>query len=159
MAVVWSFAWGAVFIKNPKVAVIGAAAVFSHFLADWPMHNYDLAIYPFSSYHMGLGLWGYLGVGSWFLEGAFSGILMIYAWRESAHQGVNLLWPILLLVILYLNLSPWLSPMQIVAHLGEPFTHILYGVLVTIGYLVSGLFMAWLIARAERVKLSGSSGN
>jgi len=152
MAVMWSFAWGAVFIKNPKVAVIAAAAVFSHFLADWPMHNHDLAIYPYSTYHAGLGLWGYLGVGSWFLEGAFSGILMIYAWRESARRGVNLLWPVLLLAILFLQLSPWLSPMQIVARLDEPFVHIIYGVIVTIGYLVPGLLMTWLIDRAERVK-------
>jgi hypothetical protein len=151
MAIIWSFAWGAVFIENKKVAVIAAVAVFSHFVVDWPVHNHDLAIYPYSAYHTGLGLWGYLGVGSWLLEGVFSAILLIYAWRESARRGVNILWPALLLAILFLQLSPWLSPMKIVACMSEPYTHIVHGALVTTGFLVPGLLMTFLIDRAEEV--------
>jgi hypothetical protein len=149
MAVVWSLAWGMLFMKNPRVALIAAAAVFSHFLLDWPVHNHDLAIYPYGAYHTGLGLWGSLGVGSWLLEGAFCLPFLIFSWREGIRRGVRLFWPALLLLGLFLNLSPWLSPMKIVAHLHEPLAHIAYGLMAVMGCLLAGLLMSWLVNRAE----------
>jgi hypothetical protein len=59
-------------LKDKKVALFAGLAVFSHFLADWPMHNNDLALYPFSVEHLGYDLWGKLGVISWILEGIFA---------------------------------------------------------------------------------------
>lgn len=93
---------------------------------------------------------GKLGVLSWLLEGLFSAILVFYAWYTSAQRGVNLLWSSLLLGVLFVQLSPWLSPMLIAAKLNEPAAHLLHGALVTLGFLVPGLLLSWLITRAER---------
>ena len=46
MAIVLSLVWAAVFWSDKRTAVIASLAVFSHFLADWPVHNHDLALYP-----------------------------------------------------------------------------------------------------------------
>lgn len=150
MAVLWSLIWGAIFLKNKHVAAVAALAVFSHFVADWPMHNDDLALFPYSETHLGFGLWGKLGVLSWLLEGLFSALLVFYAWYTAAQQGVSLLWPSLVLVVLFVQLSPWLSPMLIAAKLNEPEAHLLHGAIVTLGFLVPGLLLSGIITRAQR---------
>ncbi len=150
-ALFWSVIWGLLFIKHRAVAAVAALAAFSHFIADWPMHNSDLALYPHSIEHYGYGLWGKLGTLAWVLEGAFSAVLAVYAWRISARRGLSLVWPCTVLVVLFLQLSPVASPMQFVATLQEPLTHILHGALVSLGFLIPGLLLTWLLDRAERV--------
>ncbi len=150
-ALFWSVIWGLLFIKHRAVAAVAALAAFSHFIADWPMHNSDLALYPHSIEHYGYGLWGKLGTLAWVLEGAFSAVLAVYAWRISARRGVSLVWPCAVLVVLFLQLSPVASPMKFVATLQEPLTHILHGALVSLGFLIPGLLLTWLLDRAERV--------
>lgn len=150
-ALFWSMIWGLLFIKHRAVAAVAALAAFSHFIADWPMHNSDLALYPHSIKHYGYGLWGKLGTLAWVLEGAFSAVLAVYAWRISARRGVSLVWPCAVLVVLFLQLSPVASPMKFVATLQEPLTHILHGALVSLGFLIPGLLITWLLDRAERV--------
>lgn len=152
LAAFWSLVWGALFLKaGRELAAFAALASFSHFLTDWPMHDGDLALYPYSTDHLGLGLWGQLGVGAWLLEGAFAAALVGYAWRASARRGVSFLWPTLVLGALFLNLSPWLSPMQFVAAMSEPAAHILHGVLVVVGFVLPAVLLAWLVTRAEEV--------
>lgn len=150
MAVVLSLAWGALFLKRPRVALVAAAACFSHFLADLPLHNGDLALYPHSATHFGWGLWGQLGVLAWVLEGVFSAALAAWAWRASARRGVDLRWPVLGLLAMFLMVSPWLSPMKFLTPLPRPLADILLGGLVASGFLVPGMLMAWLVDRAER---------
>ena len=150
-ALFWSMIWGLLFIKHRAVAAVAALAAFSHFIADWPMHNSDLALYPHSIEHYGYGLWGKLGTLAWVIEGVFSAVLAVYAWRISARRGVSLVWPCAVLVVLFLQLSPVASPMQFVATLQEPLTHILHGALVSLGFLIPGLLLTWLLDRAERV--------
>lgn len=150
-ALFWSMIWGLLFIKHRAVAAVAALAAFSHFIADWPMHNSDLALYPHSIEHYGYGLWGKLGTLAWVLEGVFSAVLAVYAWRISARRGVSLVWPCAVLVVLFLQLSPLASPMKFVATLQEPLTHILHGALVSLGFLIPGLLLTWLLDRAERV--------
>lgn len=150
-ALFWSMIWGLLFVKHRAVAAVAALAAFSHFIADWPMHNSDLALYPHSIEHYGYGLWGKLGTLAWVLEGAFSAVLAVYAWRISARRGVSLVWPCAVLVVLFLQLSPVASPMKFVATLQEPLTHILHGALVSLGFLIPGLLLTWLLDRAERV--------
>lgn len=150
MAVFWSLVWGALFIKDKRVAVVATAAAFSHFLADWPMHNSDLALYPFASQHLGFGLWGKLGTLSWILEGVFVLALCAYATFEYAKRQVSMLWPNVVLAIAFLNLSPWLSPMKHVAQLTEPAASLIHGALVTLGFVIPGLLLTWLLTRAER---------
>jgi hypothetical protein len=151
MAVVLSLSWAALFWRDMWTASIAALAVFSHFLADWPLHNDDLALYPYAAKHLGYGLWAKLGATSWLLEGAFSLALIVFAeWRNRA-RGVSYKWATVVLVLLFLQMSPWLSPMKSVAQLSEPATHLLHGALVTIGFLVPGLLLTWLINRGERL--------
>lgn len=45
-----------------------AAAAFSHFVLDLPMHPSDMALWPNSDAHLGFGLWQALPVGWWFVE-------------------------------------------------------------------------------------------
>ncbi len=149
-AIFWSIVWAALFIKHKRVALIAAIASFSHFLADWPMHNNDLALFPYSDYHLGMGLWSQFGIGSWLLEGAFATVLLIYASNLLRKRGVDLMWPCIFLSICFLQLSPWLSPMQLIATLPEPTAHLALGAVITISFLATGLILTALINRAER---------
>ncbi|WWW34635.1 hypothetical protein V8017_16700 [Stenotrophomonas rhizophila] len=149
-ALLWSGVWAALFFRNRTVAAMAFVASFSHFLADWPMHNADLALYPFSATHLGLGLWGTLGTMSWVIEGLFVAVLVAYAWRTSAKRGVSLLWPTVAMGVAFINLSPWLSPMKQVATMNEPAAHLLHGLLVTAGFLLPGALLTWLVNRAEK---------
>jgi hypothetical protein len=154
-AIGWSLLWGAAFAKRKPVALAAALAVFSHFAADWPMHDADLALYPYATQHFGLGLWGRLGVGAWLLEGVLTLVLCGYAWRAQARRGVSMLWPSVVLVALFVNLSPWTSPMKWAATLPEPAAHLVHGALVTAGFVVPGALLTWLVRRAERLGVSG----
>jgi hypothetical protein len=150
MAMVLSLAWGALFIRMPKTALIAFLASFSHFLADWPMHNADLALYPHAAEHLGYGLWSRLGNASWALEGVFSLALACVAWRVLARRGISLLWPAVVLLVLFASLSPWLSPMQFIARLHPPAIDIAQGLMVAMGFILPGLLITWLMDRAER---------
>jgi len=150
MAVVWSLVWAALFLKDRRVAYVALLAALSHFIADWPVHNRDLAWFPYSENHMGLGLWGRLGTMAWLLEGVFAAVLVLYAWRTSAARKIRLLWPAVVLAVLFLQLSPWLSPMRFIAQLDEPATHLLGGAVIAVGFVLPGLLLTWMIVRAER---------
>ncbi|PZQ60217.1 MAG: hypothetical protein DI570_14750 [Phenylobacterium zucineum] len=150
MALVLSLAWAALFLKQRTAALVAGLACFSHFLADLPMHNADLAVYPYAAKHLGLGLWGRLQTGAWVLEGLFAAIVLAWAWTRFRARGVAVGWPLLVLGVLFVNLSPWLSPMKVAAGLPEPQAHLLHGVLVTLGFLGPGALLAWLVDRAER---------
>jgi hypothetical protein len=153
MAIALSLFWAGLFWRDKRTAGIAAFAVFSHFLADWPLHNHDLALYPYSEEHVGYGLWGKLGTASWLLEGVFALVLIAFAeWRNRA-RGVSYKWGAVVLVLLFFQMSPWLSPMLLVAELSEPAAHLWHGALVTIGFLIPGLFLTWLIDGAERSAL------
>src|SRR6516165_1222410 len=89
MAIVLSLVWAALFWNDKRTAGIAALAVFSHFLADWPLHNHDLALYPYSEEHLGYGLWGKLGTTSWLLEGAVVVLLITFAERRNRKSGVS----------------------------------------------------------------------
>ncbi|NDZ16024.1 hypothetical protein C7T35_17935 [Variovorax sp. WS11] len=148
-ALFWSAIWGALFLRDRRVAALAFVASLSHFVADWAVHNDDLALYPHAETHWGYGLWGKLGTASWVLEGVFAAALLAYAWAASARRGVSLFWPSIVLVVLFLGLSPWLSPMKQVAGLNEPWAHLLQGSLVTLGFLVPGTLLIRLVDKAE----------
>lgn len=149
-AIFWSVVWAAFFIKDKRVAALAGVASFSHFLADWPMHNNDLALYPHSDTHLGMGLWGALGVWSWVLEGVFVVALLTYAFILLRKRGIDITLPCVFLAVIFFQLSPWLSPMRVVATFSEPAAHMMHGALVTIGFLVPGLILVALLKRAER---------
>lgn len=150
MAIILSVVWGMFFIKDKKVAIVAGLACFSHWIADWPMHNLDLALYPYSIQHYGYGLWGKLGTMSWVLEGIFCLILIGYAWKNFAARNQQIFWVVFLMIFTFFNLSPWLSPMKHVATLPAPYDYLIHGLFVTIGFLVPGLLITWLINRSEK---------
>jgi hypothetical protein len=88
MSAVWALLFGGLFLRRgwPNAAAV-AAAVFSHFLLDLPMHPPDLALWPGSSTHLGLGLWRALPTGWWFVELTFIGVCMGYYVQRSRRDG------------------------------------------------------------------------
>ena len=66
-ALFWSAIWGALFLRDRRVATLAFVASLSHFVADLPAHNHDMALYPHAETHLGYGLWGKLGTASWVL--------------------------------------------------------------------------------------------
>ncbi|MBY6242614.1 hypothetical protein [Methylosinus sp. Sm6] len=150
MAILLSVFWGALFFRDARLALLAGVASFSHFLLDLPLHNSDLALYPHAERHLGGGLWASLGIGAWLLEGAFSALLVAGAWRLAARRRVSLAWPAAFLAVLFIQLSPWLSPTKFIASLPEPYTHLLLGLVITLGFIAPGVILTILVANAER---------
>jgi membrane-bound metal-dependent hydrolase YbcI (DUF457 family) len=70
MAIVWSVLFGAVvghLKQSVRVALVGGALVFSHWLLDFVTHRPDMPLYPGSDTYVGLGLWHSL-VGTLLVE-------------------------------------------------------------------------------------------
>jgi membrane-bound metal-dependent hydrolase YbcI (DUF457 family) len=113
MAAVWSVAYGALFLRlGGRVASIMLVAAFSHFLLDLPMHPADLALWPDSDVHLGLGLWRRLPQGWWFSELAFVAVAgSYYAWKggRSTRFGGRALAVVSVVLLLHVLNSPWLS--------------------------------------------------
>ena len=153
MAAVWSalFAWICkAFYQSGKIAWFAFLCSMLHWLADVPVHNADLALYPYSDIKFGWGWWAKYGEWSWGIEVAFMAVLLIYAWVKSAKNGVDLKWQTLFLILTALNVSPWLSPMKHVATLPEPWAYLIHGFLVTVGYVIPPLILVWLYARQRK---------
>jgi hypothetical protein len=69
MAIVWSSLFAGFFLRSGKdIAAAMWLAVLSHFLLDLPIHPRDLALYPHSSIHLGLGLWRIGRLNYWLVE-------------------------------------------------------------------------------------------
>ncbi len=112
-SVVLSVMFGLLFLRfGGRVMIVMCAAVFSHFILDLPMHPADLALWPGSEVHLGMGLWRSLPVGWWFLELGLVAALLGYYWRRSkADQsfGGRPLAIVGTVLILHVLNSPWLS--------------------------------------------------
>ena len=114
MSLVWAALYAACFLKRGKlIAAVCGFAVFSHFLLDFPMHPGDLALWPHSEAHVGLGIWTLLPRGWWAVELGF--ILLCSAYYLARAKTLKTFGgraPIAVLVVLILHVtnSPWLSP-------------------------------------------------
>jgi hypothetical protein len=113
MSLVWSAAYAALFMRwGGRVAGVMALAAFSHFVLDLPMHPPDLALWPGSDVHIGLGLWRALPQGWWFVELtliAVAGTYYLRAAKGSADFGHRPLAVVAVVVVLHIFNSPWLS--------------------------------------------------
>lgn len=113
MTVVWALLFGAAFLRRGRaVAIVMAVAVFSHFVLDLVMHPPDLALWPGSTTHLGLGLWAAMPIGWWFVELAVVAPLCWYYWSRSRSDrsfGGRAVWVIVVVLILHVLNSPWLS--------------------------------------------------
>ena len=114
-SLLWSSAYGAFFVRwGGRVATVMGLAAFSHFVLDIPMHPPDLALWPGSDVHIGLGLWAALPRGWWFIELVVIGLAGGYylrAARVSETFGRRPLAVVALVVLLHIFNSPWLSPL------------------------------------------------
>ena len=115
MSLVWSGLYGAAFLKyGRRIAVAMAAAVFSHVVLDLPMHPPDLALWPNSDVQLGMGLWRALPGGWWFVELVVIAAGVGYYWRQSRVNGsfgARAGAIAVVLLLLHLSNSPWLSPL------------------------------------------------
>ena len=111
MALVWSALFAIPFLKRGRdVALACGFAVFSHFLLDWTVHPPDLALWPGSAMHVGLGLWR--TPYWWWFELAFILAAGGYYWaraRRDERFGRHAAWAITVIVLLHVVNSPWLS--------------------------------------------------
>jgi hypothetical protein len=149
MAFFWSVLWGLLFIRNRKLALLAWFAVFSHYLVDLLVHNHDMAVYPYSSAHWGLGLWSKWGIWSWILEGVFAAVLLIYASLKVSKFYMSLKWMAILMIVLFITVSPWFSPMQELDKFTNPKAEELLGIVFLISFTVPAFLMAWLWRKAE----------
>lgn len=113
MSLLWAILFAIPFLKMGKrVAAVMGFAVFSHFLMDIPMHPPDLALWPGSSTHIGLGLWKILPNGWWFVELAIIAAGWAYyvagGRRSQTFAGRPIAVGVTLLALHLFN-SPWLS--------------------------------------------------
>ena len=115
MSLVWSAAYAALFSRfGGRVAGVMGVAAFSHFVLDFPMHPPDLALWPGSSAHLGLGLWQALPQGWWFVELAFIALAGGYYLRTAKRTpefGRRRIAVVAVVVLLHVFNSPWLSPL------------------------------------------------
>jgi len=113
MSVVWSVLFALPFLRMGRsVAFVMGIAVFSHFLLDVPMHPPDLALWPGSATHIGLGIWRLLPTGWWFVELAVVAAGWgYYAWKSRASQafGGRFIAIGVALLVFHIFNSPWLS--------------------------------------------------
>jgi membrane-bound metal-dependent hydrolase YbcI (DUF457 family) len=114
MALIWSLLFAACFFRRGRIVMLAiAAAVFSHFVLDWLMHPGDLALYPHSAVHLGLGIWRLLPTGWWLFELVFIGLCCGYYLRRARQLGGfggRGLWVCAVVLALHLGNSPWLAP-------------------------------------------------
>lgn len=112
----WSLLYAPCFARlGAAVAAVLGISVFSHFVLDWPMHPGDLALWPRSTTHVGLGLWRALPSGWWFAELAFVvPACAYYALRAARDKtfGGRWQWACAVVLLLHVLNSPWLSMMR-----------------------------------------------
>jgi hypothetical protein len=113
MSLVWSILFAAAFARyGRRVMMAIGFAVFSHFLLDLPMHPPDLALWPNSASHLGVGLWRTFPNGWWVFELAVIAALWAYYWRRSTADPRFGGRPFVIaaaLMFLHVFNSPWLS--------------------------------------------------
>lgn len=146
MAAVLSIGWATLWWRRGvAVCAVAALAVASHFVLDWVVHNHDLALYPDADQHLGLGLWGRWGTGAWLLEGVWVLACLWACWRLAGAtpqiRNQNAMAVVVWVVILFLGLSPWLSPMHVVAAIGMPGAQTVHALLILAGFVVPALFL------------------
>lgn len=114
MSAAWALAYALAFARRGAVvAAWCGAAVFSHFVLDVLMHPGDLALWPHSEAHVGLGLWTRWPTGWWFFELAFiaaCGAYYVVRARQDRSFGGRALWVVGVVVALHVTNSRWLSP-------------------------------------------------
>lgn len=116
MAIVWSVLFALAFRgRDWEVRLALGCAVFSHFTLDFLVHSPDLALWPGSPIHLGLGIWRQWPRGGWLLELGFVVACLAYYVRRSRKErtfGRRAGWVCAVVIVLHVLNSPWLSPVK-----------------------------------------------
>jgi membrane-bound metal-dependent hydrolase YbcI (DUF457 family) len=112
MSLVWATLFTLAFVRRGRtVALAIGLAVFSHFVLDLTVHPPDLALWPGSPIHLGLGLWR--TPYWWWWELAFivaaCGYYVTRA-RQLKTFGGRAAWVCVIVLALHVTNAPWLSP-------------------------------------------------
>jgi hypothetical protein len=113
-SIFWAVLFGLLFLRRGRaVALAAAIAVFSHFVLDLLMHPADLALWPHSSPHLGLGFWVRWPHGWWWFELVFiavCGAVYFVGSRRDRTYGGRAVAVCLVVLLLHVANSPWASP-------------------------------------------------
>src|SRR5215831_7476557 len=91
MVLIWATLFALFFIRwGRAVAAAVWIAVFSHFLLDLPIHPKDLALYPHSTIHLGMGLWSIGRLRYWIVESCLLVVLMAVYVGGALKNGLPL---------------------------------------------------------------------
>ena len=114
MSLLWGTLYGFAFRKQGlAISLTMGVSVFSHFVLDLFMHPADLALWPGSSVHLGIGIWRLFPTGWWLIEACFIAVCFLYYWSRSrsvATFGEHPFWILVVLLALHVVNSPWLAP-------------------------------------------------
>jgi hypothetical protein len=87
MVVIWAALFAALFWRLGRTVMLAAwLAVFSHFLLDAPIHPKYLALYPHSSFHIGVvASHGQFALRNWFVE-CLVVLILSFVYARRAHR-------------------------------------------------------------------------
>ncbi|KAJ9667303.1 hypothetical protein H2201_002504 [Coniosporium apollinis] len=146
---------------SPAASLVGAASSVVHWLFDvLVIAETGLSLYPHGRYHFGLGLYDRFPVGSWVLECALCAVLGGAAWRVSKRRsGADVSRACVLLAVLAMIMSPWTSPLLLVAYVDRwrplgNWLRLVQAVGFWTAYIVPATVFARLLDEAERNALS-----
>ena len=105
------FRW--VVVKEKRVALVVALAVFSHWLLDLLVHTPDLPIWSDASLKLGLGLWN-SAIATYILEAAFLLVALWFYLRSTAATSKSGKYGMIVFVVLLLlvNIVNVFGPLQ-----------------------------------------------
>lgn len=167
----WSAVLGVLFVKQGTGSAVTLALVsFLHWPLDWCVgaarsrssarlvHNGDLALFPHSVQHFGLGLWGQLGILAWLGEGAMvvlgAGLAARIA-RQRRGADWTGIWPLVLGP--FLLMSPWTSPTLLMPQVPAQAHRYVQGLSLAAGFGGPCALLARTLASAERRATGGKA--
>ncbi|KAJ9664759.1 hypothetical protein H2198_000105 [Neophaeococcomyces mojaviensis] len=106
---------------SKEAAMLGAASSIVHWLMDIVViAPSGLTLYPHGDYHFGFGLYEKYPIGSWVAENVLTALLSCTAYRTMKQStGADIKMALVLITMLSMLMSPWTSPLLLVAYMHE----------------------------------------
>ena len=153
-----------------NVSLIGAASSIVHWLMDvLVVAPTAFTLYPHGSWHFGLGMYERYPLGSWVAENVYTMLASYVAYRitlnrNTPKRGADISPALYVMAALCVLMSPWLSPLLVVARLyeagwlqGKVLAAVQMGGFVT-AYVVPAVVLVGIVDGAERDAKAGGSG-
>jgi hypothetical protein len=162
MMLVWACLFGWILCHHAasfskEASMVGAASAIIHWLMDTVViENTGLTLYPHGKYHFGFGLYEKFPIFSWVLECILSAIFATLASRiMKTKSGADISKACALLAVLSVCMSPWTSPLLLVARLYEKhmigsWTPLIQALGIWSAYFIPAIIFTKFIDGAER---------